>query len=169
MKKISEFGRGLTVNLVKFAEHFFFYRDKLSVIRTWLEKTSEERVAMLTPFPPPELNYGEGFKRELDFFVNHTVPIFGGVDKAVSHEIEMWANGASDHLYDIKIPDCLKGTKIAKKIKRLQEKGLRIGHSFSEVVWTFKDLDELENLTIEIALDIDRKVFKIKDADIGQI
>lgn len=43
--------------------------------------------------------------------------------------VQIWANGSSDHLYDLRIPSRLPGPE-AERAKRLQSLALNIGHGF---------------------------------------
>jgi len=107
----SEFGKGLVICLVKFAEHF-----------------------------------------EGDLFTESKL------EMDESRQVEMWANGASDHLYEIEVPQGKEWARIRKEVKQLQDKGLEIGHGFTGKQWTAEDRMELERLTESIALMIDRKL-----------
>jgi len=129
----SDFGKGLVICLVKFAEHF--ERDMIFLkIR----------------------DFENGNLTDLD---KQILEIYGSVEKLISHEIEMWANGASDHLYEIEVPKGKGWDKIRIKVKELQEKGLNMGHGFHlSKIWKKEDLFELFNLTRDIALMIDKKL-----------
>jgi len=109
----SEFGSGLAICLVKFAEHF--------------ENQMATRIH--------EQSKGDG--------------------AALSREIELWANGASDHLYHIKVPKKWARTVFGKKVAELQHKGLEMGHGFTGKAWTFENFSELQKLTREIASTLD--------------
>jgi len=77
--------------------------------------------------------------------------------------IEMWFNGAADHLFELKIPKSLKGTNIGKLAEKLQNRGLSFRlMSFNGRQLTtedfhdfFKDLERLTRM-------IDREVFKLR-------
>ncbi|GAI24302.1 unnamed protein product, partial [marine sediment metagenome] len=45
----------------------------------------------------------------------------GSVEKGLSHLIELWANGASDHLYEIEVPKHLAKTKLGGLVGKLLE------------------------------------------------
>lgn len=149
MVKKSEFGRGLAICLVKFAEHFendmariighvrFFYEDL---------KGDEGRLA----------EYGRDVRGAVAYF--KAVYAHVGVEKGMSHLIETWANGATDHLYDIEVPGSMARTKMGRLVGRLQSKGLRIGHGFTGETWTCADFAELRELTRRIALELDRRI-----------
>ena len=104
----SEFGSGLALCLVKFAEHF--------------ENELAERL------------YQQQHDKQFS-----------------KHDFELWANGASDHLYDLKVPKKWAKTAFGRKVNSLRDKGLEIGHGFTGKEWTFEDFAELLKLTREIA------------------
>ena len=126
----SEFGKGLVICLVKFAEH---------IERDDIMKISHEI-------------FDETSKRMCEQVYK------GDKAKYISHTIEMWANGASDHLYKIEVPKGKEWNEIRKLVKELQQKGLEIRHGFTNKIWTAKDACELQNLTRKIAILIDKKL-----------
>ena len=78
-----------------------------------------------------------------------------------SSAVTLWANGATNHLYEIEVPKGREWAKIRKKVKELQEKGLDMGHGSGIMGgkdFTKEDAWALMNLTKEIALLIDRKL-----------
>ena len=169
--KRSEFGRGLIVNLVKFAEHFENpFADKICFINQFMEKDEKSQKLMLSDNPPSSLNYGRPYMEDIKFWVEKIVPIHKTIEKAFSSEITAWANGSSDHLYDIELPKKLENTELGRKIILLRKLGLDMGHGrglMGQKLFTFKDFARLYRLTEEIALMIDKNVFKLK-ADLGK-
>ena len=168
-KEKSEFGRGLVLCLVKFAEHIDQHNGKyLSIYHKWITQTPENRKLMLTNNPPSELDYGFPYMKLLKVFVEIADNIFDGdYEKALSHEIELFMNASSDHLYDIEVPKGKDWDKIRAMIKKLQKKGLHMGHGFDKKAkYTMEDYLELFQLNREIALKIDKKL-GIK-AEMGQ-
>lgn len=116
----SEFGKGLVICLVKFAEHRY----------KWLE---QKRL------------YEEMRGKHPSHFT-------------VSSAVEGHFSGASDHLYEIGVPASLEGTKLGKKVKKLQDFGLEMGHSFSGKEWTEADVNKAYTMCQEIALLIDKEL-----------
>lgn len=154
--KKSEFGRGLVICLVKFAEHFendmariighanFFYSE-LKGDRKELEK------------------YGVDIRRDVKYFERvYLRAEFGERARSVEHElsrlIELWANGASDHLYEIEVPKGMTKSRLGRLVGRLQSKGLRMGHGFTGKIHTYTDFVELRELTRRIALELDQQL-----------
>jgi hypothetical protein len=173
LRSSSEFGRGLVLPLVKFVEHIDDrMADSMIFIATmYLPKSKADRALMLSSNPPDHLDYGFPYMEHAKNFEKVYIKVWGDEKKARSSMITLWANGASDHLYDIRVPAKLKGTDIGKKILLLQSLCLDMGHGkglFNTKVYTFKDFLRLRKLAEEIALMIDKDVFHIKDADLGK-
>lgn len=118
-----------------------------------------EQKAMISDNPPDNLNYG-AMNGYLRFYVEDILPIYNNdIDTSLSHEIELWANGASDHLYEIEVPKGKEWNEIKKMVEKLKDKGLLMGHGFKkDIVWKFKDINELKELTLKILLKIDKKI-----------
>lgn len=155
----SEFGKGLVICLVKFAEHFEndMY-NKIMSYNMFLKKSKEDIEKVRSTTPPPNLDYGY-INKQFDWWLDKIVPICGNPEKALSKEIELWLSGASDHLYEIECPEGKEWDEIRNEVIKLQNKGLEIGHGFMlDKIWKFEDINELENLTEEISLMIDKKI-----------
>lgn len=120
MENQSEFGKGLVICLVKFAEHF--------------ERWQEQKKLY------------EGMRKKRPDLFNE------------SEAVEMYFNAASDHLYDIEVPEKWQGAEIGKKVKELQDRGLEIGHGYTGKKWAEEDVDDLHKLCREIALLIDKEL-----------
>ena len=118
---MSEFGKGLVICLVKFAEHAMKLRDDLELYNKMVSDN-------------PKL-FDE------------------------SHAVEMWANGASDHLYEIEAPEGKDWDDIRIKVDDLKTLGLKMGHEmFGCSQYKADDAWALQELTREIALLIDEKL-----------
>ena len=115
MTEQSEFGRGLVICLVKFAEHFenSTTRDIYQTSQ-YISKPPEQRLLSTKPT-----------------FLDPYIKIYKTEENALSHLIQMWANGATDHLYDITVPKKWQETELGTKIRLLQNLGLEIGHGFT--------------------------------------
>jgi len=98
--------------------------------------------------------------REIYFKVSREAgePEEQAFNSAFSRVIELWANGATDHLYDMEVPPEWENTVIAEKVAELKSLGLSMGHGFTGHTWTFEDFLKLFRLTHEIALAIDRRI-----------
>ena len=153
----SEFGKGLVICLVKFAEHQERTpMNELKVIQKWMDQTEENKKLMLSDNPPDGLNYGKPYMDYLKYF-QKTVEIYGTPERAMTSQIKSIMNAASDHLYEIEVP---KGwTTIEKRVKKLQEKGLEMGHGFlSDKEYVIGDIYWCFTEARNIALMIDRKI-----------
>jgi hypothetical protein len=167
-KEKSEFGKGMLICMIKFAEHQSQHNGAyFPIYRKFIEQTPEKRKLMLQEDPPSNLNYGFPFMTALKNFVRIAEKVHkGDYEKAFSYEIELFMNSASDHLYEIEVPEGKSWDKIRAMVKKLQSKGLHIGHGFDAISkWTMDDYYELFQLNREIALKIDKKL-GLK-ADIG--
>jgi len=152
-KEKNEFCRDLIVNLVKFYQHF---RDK------YLKKERSE--------------FGKGLVVCLVKFYQHFSPeylreiyIYKGVfsshygeEKALSQGITLWANGASDHLYEIEAPEGKEWNETREKVKILQDSGLEMGHGIARytkgTIYTLKDVERLRELSEEILMAVNNKL-----------
>lgn len=76
-----------------------------------------------------------------------------------AHQIHLWINGASDHLYEIEVPKGEEWDEIRIKVGELQDKGLEMGHGMSH--WnscTKEEVRDLFYLLHEIIVMIDKKL-----------
>ena len=146
----TDFGRGLVICLVKFSAHFdnWMWRH-IQHVDFFYHRLKGNR---------KKLDHYDRSIADSVAFAEITMPIWKTAEKWISQEIELWANGASDHLYEIKIPKEWEGTKLAGKIEKLQDLGLKMGHGFTGKSWTFNDLENLRKLTEEVSVLIDKKI-----------
>jgi hypothetical protein len=154
----SEFGKGLVICLTKFSEHFENeFISSLSLYKLWMGQTQKNRELMLSDKCPPNLDYGFPHRDRLKHFAD-SIDIWGSAEKTLSQRIEMWANGASDHLYDMEVPKGHGWKNIGGMVEKLKDKGLAMGHGSHNTIWTIEDVRELQELTRKIALEIDKKI-----------
>lgn len=161
-KEKSEFGKGLVVCLAKFSEHFaekslrniYFYKR-------CSEKSEEDQQKIRSENPPGNLDYGRDLNKGFDFWMSKMVPIHGSIKATISSDITLWANGASDHLYEIEVPGGKTWDKIRAIVIELKDKGLDMGHGrglMGGKRYTLLDVTELQNLTMKLLLLIDKKL-----------
>ena len=160
VKRTSEFGKGLIICLVKFAEHFEnSMARQLGHFDMFMKLSKEKQDLVRSNTPPDNLNYGSDVNSQFDWWMKTAVPIWGTPQKTLSHEIELWLNCASDHLYEIEVPKGKSWDKIRAKVKKLQNKGLEMGHGFQHnKSWKIEDVNELKDLTEQISLMVDKKI-----------
>jgi len=155
----SEFGKGLVVCLCKFYQHFASENLRNAYFcAKMLELSEEDKEKVMSDNPPSHLNYGTTANNNFKFFYTKEVQIWGSVEKAMSQKITLWANGASDHLYDIKVPKGKEWNVIRKAVKKLQNAGLEMGHGAGIMgtrLYTLKDVAAMENVTKELLIAID--------------
>ena len=155
----SEFGRGLVICLMKFSEHSSNdMARQIYDVHSFYNDLKGDEVKLK--------DQSARFQINVDSFKG-SIKIYGTVEKALASLIEMWASGASDHLYDIEVPDQWKDSYLARKVSDLQHFGLEIGHGFTGKAWMFKDFQTLMSLTKEIAQEIDL-LLGIEDSDWGE-
>jgi len=83
-----------------------------------------------------------------------------------SHAVEMFFNGASDHLYEIYAPKTKEWAKIRVKVAELKQHGLEIGHGFTGKKYAEGEVFKAQKMLEEIAVMID-EVIGLKP-DIGE-
>lgn len=71
--------------------------------------------------------------------------------------LALWFNGASDHFYELEIPEQFKKTQIGKLAKEIQSKALYFGHGFQKNL-TLKDFEEITSKVEKLAMLIDQKL-----------
>jgi hypothetical protein len=123
MDNKSEFGKGLVICLVKFAEHFMKLGGCLRQYAEMREKHPEQDTTLFTE----------------------------------QGAVEMWANAASDHLYEIEVPEGKDWDEIREKVDDLKSLGLQMGHGFTRQ-FTKENAFSLQDTTREIAMLIDKKL-----------
>lgn len=147
MAEESEFGRGLVVCLVKFREHFDqHFGVTVGAVHHWHTELDEDDT-----------------KLAKDVYLS----MHGSYEKAFSFLIELWANGTSDHLYEITVPLPQKHRKLAKFVAELAGLALEIGHGFTGKVWAFEHFEQLHTLSRDAVLQVD-KAMGIKNPEWGQ-
>lgn len=155
----SEFGKGFIYNLMLFLNHFSNstaegIRNKQFVIN----KSSEERALILCDNPDGTHSYG--FNKDVKWWFETIVPIYGSPKAAIQAEITTWANGASDHLYELEIPEKWKETPIGQKASWIRDFGLDMGHGrgLMEHAFTWENFIELQKAVFELAMLIDKEL-----------
>ena len=154
----SEFGKGFVYNLVLFAKHFENSSyERIRHAHFIMSKSREERDKILCDNLDPSHDYGKDATFWMRFFVEKETPIYGSEKKAMSHLLELWANGASDHLYDIEVPERYRGTEVERLTLDLKSRALRMGHGFLlDKTWDYdEDLVWLIETTKKIGFLID--------------
>lgn len=161
-KEKSEFGKGLVVCLAKFYEHFANQQLlNLYFYKRCSERSEEEQQKIRSKNPPANLNYGRDRNEGFDFWMSKMVPIHGSIEATISSDITLWANGASDHLYEIGAPERKEWDKIRKIVIELKDKGLDMGHGrglMGDKQYNLDDIGELQKLTEKALLLIDEKL-----------
>lgn len=71
--------------------------------------------------------------------------------------LEFWFNGASDHFYELDIPEQFKNTKIGKLAQKIKDNGLYFGHGFQKKP-TQKDFDNIFEDIKKLSILIDKEL-----------
>lgn len=128
----SEFGKGLVVCLVKFAEHAAVLRYMIGDYEQRAKRHPEQ---------------AEHFRKEDAIF--------------------LWANGASDHLYELEAPSGDDWKEVAFLVEELKQLGLNMGHggitSGFKKDCTPANAERLFKLTKNISFLIDVKLGLLPD------
>ena len=106
--------------------------------------------------------FGKGFIYNLVLFAKHLDAALERMDNykeagmSKEHALSLWINGASDHLYDIVVPDNVP-KDIAKQVNKLQELALSYGHGSKMMVdMPMSVYTELSSRTCKLAIAIDK-------------
>ena len=153
-KEKGKFCSDLIVNLVKFYQHFI---DK------YLKKEKSEfgkgLVVCLAKFYQ---HFSPEYLKEINICKEALSSYYGNEEKALSQGITLWANGASDHLYEIEAPGGEEWEEVRQKVKELQDSGLEMGHGIAcytkDTIYTLKDVERLRELAEEILMAVNNKL-----------
>jgi hypothetical protein len=80
-----------------------------------------------------------------------------GEEKERKMEVELWFNAASDHLYDLNVPDSFP-QELNQRIMDFKKKVLHFGHGFEKPFPTTNDKDWAVKEAKEILMLIDMQI-----------
>jgi len=149
----SKFCRDLIVSLVKFYQNFInkYFKKEKSEFGKGLVVCLAKFYQHFSPEYLKEINICK------EVFSSHC-----GDEKALSQGITLWANGASDHLYEIEAPGGKEWEGVRQKVKELQDSGLEMGHGIAcytrGTIYALKDVERLRELTEEILMAVNNKL-----------
>ena len=148
MAESSEFGAGIVVCLAKFSEHLqdpgFTNESAIREFARWDDDEAMSCAVEAKRFPS-----GDAAQKLARMGVLGYSAKGQGKDWAISKAIEMWANGASDHFYDL-------DDKAPPSLKMLAEIMIHIAHGFSTECWTIATLDHIRDLWKRSCLEVDK-------------
>jgi len=155
MKKVKfRFCKDLIAKLAKFFRYFmdrYFKKEK--------SEFGKGLVVCLVKFYQ---HFSPEYLKEIDICKEALSSYYGNEEKALSRGITLWANGASDHLYEIEAPKGKEWEEVRQKVKELQDSGLEMGHGIrfnkKEVIYTLKDIERLRELAEEILMAVNNKL-----------
>ena len=108
--------------------------------------------------------FGRGLVYNIGLFLMHERQRERYQEMYEKHNLQwatMWFNGASDHLYEIEIPDSFPA-RLRNRIKRFKTKCLEWGHGFPKKEAEPKDVYwALDEAKLILRL-IDKEVLKVK-------
>jgi len=174
-KAKSEFGEGLVQQLCYFTNHFDneMAREVRSVVafanrlRTNSFGDCQKKLPLkgyarvqLSMIFSEEPKLFRNLSKSLSKTKREREKLADKLQDKVAHMIELWANGASDHLYGIKLPD-KNPTKLNMEIFGLRSRALAMGHGFndqSRKLCTMENFEGLIETTKTIARMIDRRL-----------
>lgn len=163
----SEFGRGLVICLVKFLEHYHWgMANQVKSVAAYLSLEPERREEVMSS--EPFSFQGGDWRKDVESFLRVEAEVYGGLDKGFSSLIHLWANGASDHLYEITVPKRWHRTRLDEIVQQLRDKGINMGHGFPEPRCTYQDFMELRALAEEAVIWIDQHIGLKRVADWGE-
>jgi len=84
--------------------------------------------------------------------------------EARNRGIQIFFNGASDHLFEFQIPKQFRGKKIGKLAKKFQDFCLEFGHGSKMLEATEKDFEKAFEMLEELARLIDKEL-GVKDIE----
>lgn len=148
----TEFGSGLVVNLIEFAHHLDNdLARQIHLSYLWVSKYNRDWEQIR--------NHDVSITNAAQWFERSNM-IWGTPERTLSEMIELWANGASDHLYEIHVPLWMRFVHpvLSRRIKelkdavaQLREEGLEIGHGFNtQMTWKIENFLKLYELTLHI-------------------
>lgn len=170
IKTLSPFNMVLLVMVI-----VVYFTILIYFVRDWLKKRGRkklpETLADLSTCggrnEPERSEYGKGLVLCLCKFIEHWPDLQRWqklyIRMRVMHPdlfcdskaIELWANGASDHLYDMEAPVRWKGRCEAyDTTEKLKDLGLTMGHGFTRNRWSSNDALTLKQMAFKIAKKI---------------
>jgi hypothetical protein len=94
---------------------------------------------------------------EIEIYAGSSKNFHDDYEHGLSRVIEMWANAASDHLYEMKLlSGKLKDSKLADMIIDLTDTAITMGHGFTNKMWTYKDYTNVKKLAFDILFETDK-------------
>lgn len=149
----SEFGAGVVVCLAKFSEHLWggpaFSERTLHAYVRWQEATPERRAAWQQEAARYPTGDAAEFMRQIGVAKVSEV-VRGTPERVISHVIEMWMNGASDHFYD------LDRERAPQPLVELADLTLTIGHGFTGQTWTMEHVEWIRELWKDSCMALDQ-------------
>jgi len=152
-KEKGKFCKNLIVNLIKFYQCFInkYFKKEKSEFGKGLVVCLFKFYQHFSPEYLKEINICKG-----------ALSSYCGEEKALSRGITLWANGASDHLYEIEAPEGKEWDEVREKVEILQDSGLEMGHGIKSYVeerlYILEDVESLREITEDILMIVNGKL-----------
>lgn len=150
----SEFGAGLVVCLAKFSEHLWggggaYTEEIIHDFNRYVEMPERRRDKEREEAAQYPSGSSAAFLRNVDI-----AGLGEGMtpERTLSHLVEIWLNGASDHFYELDrelAPDPLV---------QLADLTLEAGHGFTDKVWGMDTVQKIRDLWRDSCLELDEKL-----------
>ncbi len=154
MKKRRVNLQGLIVNLVKIYQHF--------INKCFKKEESEFGRGLLVCLVKFYQHFSPEYLEIINIYKEALASYCGDEKRALSRGITLWANGASDHLYEIEAPEGKGWEEVRQKVKELQDSGLEMGHGIDcytrGTIYDLEDVERLRELTEEILTAVNNKL-----------
>ena len=159
---IDDFGSGLVICLAKFHSHFWS-NDDIGIIVSLIH-LKEKGYLDNDYVEKHQISFTQREKTAFYFYKTYDRPY----EEVISHLVHLWANGASDHLYEIHVPSVFVGTPIEKMINDLRTIALDMGHNYdTDKLFTYDDIKNLKTLTDTLFVKIDKYFFAQSDKKVS--
>jgi len=147
----SEFGAGLVVCLAKFSEHLRNHSaEAVMYLHQWDTLDETQREARRNEAQRSPRGDAAVFLTRIDYYL--TSQFFTTPETRLSEALWSWANGASDHFYD------LDRKKAPPSLRKLADFTLTMGHGFGGETWTWEHWEEILKLWRQACLALDRRL-----------
>ncbi len=148
----SEFGKGLVVCLAKFSEHLSGRQARwVTSCHQWMQMSEAKRAGMEAGARQYPTGDSAAFVADLAVARIHVDMGHGDWDSALSKAMELWANGASDHFYDL-------DDSAPESLKELASLTLKMGHGYTQTTWTWDDWLKVHELWEKSCRELDERL-----------
>jgi hypothetical protein len=106
--------------------------------------------------------FGSGFLYSLMLFAFHMDSAIERMKKEHDdHTLQLWINGASDHMYELVIPKTLP-EKLQAKLHKFRASALNYGHGHGMLKFNLENYRKMRKQLESIIVELDNHLFQIK-------